>query len=61
MVVAAGGDWKPTLPVPPTDEFVRPEKRRGSRILERGRVAARDCGGTLYDEAIATGQAVVAT
>ena len=52
---------KSTPPVPPSDEIVHPVKNTGTRILERERVDVCDCGGTLYQETIATGRVIIAT
>ena len=53
-------DEKPLPPVPPTDEIVHPEKNRGTRVLKRERVDTCDCGGTIYEERVATGRVIVA-
>jgi hypothetical protein len=53
-------DEKPTPPVPPTDTVEIREKRTGPRTLERERVDTCDCGGTIYEETIATGRTILA-
>lgn len=53
-------DEKPTPPVPPMDEIIHPEKEHGSCVLEREAVDTCDCGGTIYDEEIATGRVILA-
>lgn len=53
-------DEKPYPSVPPTDEIVHPEKRRGTRTLDRERSGECDCGGTIYTKKIATGRIIVA-
>ena len=52
---------KSTPPVPPSDEFVHPEKSVGTRVLESERVDVCDCGGTIRQEMVATGRVIVAT
>lgn len=54
-------DEKPLPPVPPAHAFVHPEKRHGTRILERERVDTCDCGGTIYEERVVTGRIIVET
>lgn len=52
----------PKPPVPPSYQQVIPERQqKGSRTLERERVDTCDCGGTVYQEEVATGRIVVAT
>lgn len=49
-------DDKPTPPVPPTDHVEIPEKRKGTRVVEREFVEICDCGGKIYDETVKTGR-----
>jgi hypothetical protein len=53
-------DQKPTPPVPPMDHTEIREKRTDSRVIESERVGSCDCGGTLYDQKIATGRTMLA-
>ena len=51
---------KPTPPVPPMDRTEISEKRKGTRVLEREAVDTCDCGGTIYDQRVATGRVILA-
>jgi hypothetical protein len=53
-------DEKPTPPVLPQDITEIREKRTGPRTLGRERVDTCDCGGTIYEETIATGRTMLA-
>lgn len=59
-MVTVTDDEKPTPSVPPTDTTLR-RGEKGSRILEREPVDTCDCGGTWYEEEIATGDIVIGT
>lgn len=54
-------DEKPTPPVPPSNHMEIPEKRKGSRVVDREFVQECDCGGKIYDEQVKTGRMMVAT
>jgi len=53
-------DEKPTPSIPPTDRIIHPEENRGTSVLESEAVDTCDCGGTIYDEQIATGKTIIA-
>ena len=53
-------DEKPTPSVPPKETMEHPEKRTGTRVLESEAVDTCDCGGTIYDERVATGRVILA-
>lgn len=39
--------------------MIHPDKQKGRRVLESNAVDSCDCGGTLFDERIATGRIIV--